>query len=120
MNTSSLHTLWTWLTTTPRFFPSVAPVAVDGSGNSTAHRVENIGPYSLVQFAHQGDLIRQGIPEQETLIKAHRAGQMNAIELVKGAIRAGLVPAAALSDSGYLHAVETSFLLHYWLHNSEA
>lgn len=120
MKVFTMNPLWTQLlAATHRFFPIFAPVTIGGLGNHAGHIAEKIGPYSLVQFAHQGDLVQQGIPGQGGLVKAHRAGQIDAIALIKGAIKAGLVPATALTDSAYLRAVETSFLLHYWFHNSE-
>lgn len=71
-----------------------------------------IGPYSLVDLAYQGGLIEQDVPEHSTLVKAYRIGQMSASLLVERAVQMKLLPTAALTNSAYLTAVETSFLLH--------
>lgn len=74
-----------------------------------------IGPYSLVQLAYQGKLVEQGIPSQRALVQAHRDGSISANQLVECAAQAKLISASALTDSVYLNAVETGFLLHYSL-----
>lgn len=74
-----------------------------------------IGPYSLVQLAYHGSLIKQGIPSRRALVEAHQLGHMSADLLVKCAVKAKLLSASALTDSAYLDAVETGFLLHYSL-----
>ncbi|NJR61416.1 MAG: hypothetical protein HC769_22835 [Cyanobacteria bacterium CRU_2_1] len=85
---------------------------VEKSTVSHENSFVQLGPYSLVDLAYQGGLIEQGVPEHSTLVKAYRIGQMSATLLVERAVQMKLLPTATLSNSAYLTAVETSFLLH--------
>jgi hypothetical protein len=84
--------------------------------HSTSQSIDTsaqIGPYSLVQLAYEGKLLKQGIPSGSHLINAHRAGQLKAAHLVAHAVQAKLMPTSVMTDLTYLDQVETGFLFHY-------
>lgn len=81
---------------------------------------QSIGPYSLVQLAYKGDLVKQGIPGQATLLAAHRDGQLSASRLVLGARLAKIVSPQMAACPIYQDAVETALLMHYlWRPNQQ-
>lgn len=69
-------------------------------------RVAEISPYDLVTASYQGRFIEQGIPSGSKLITATHINQIDAEDLVKGAISAGKLSEATLEDRGYLYRVE--------------
>ncbi len=116
MNILRLNPVLRWfLSMTTELFFSVNEVALDRSDRGEAKSTQ-VGPYSLVQLAYQGELIKQGIPSHVALMEAHYIGHINAITLVRSAVQTKLLSPIALTNTTYLNAVETAFLLHYLLH----
>lgn len=67
---------------------------------------DQIAPFNLVYMAYQGYFKDQGIPSAQALIYGYRTGDINARDLVSGAIRANRLPSATLADDDYLSAVD--------------
>lgn len=63
--------------------------------------------FELVQLAYQGYFRTQGIPSSGRFIADHDAGSIHAEQLVQAAVNANRLSAAALTDRGYLNAVES-------------
>jgi hypothetical protein len=74
-------------------------------GSSPSY-VNQITPFNLVNQAYRGYFKAQGIPSYETLIAAHRSGQIRAVDLVQGAIQRNRLSEQILNDQEYLYAVE--------------
>ena len=66
-----------------------------------------VTPFNLVFLAFQGFFESQGIPSSMSLLSAYRNQQVTAIDLVKIAIDMNRLPQSALTDQGYLNAVNT-------------
>lgn len=64
-----------------------------------------ITPYALVTAAYQGRLRDRGIPAGGKLITAVHTNQVQAQDLVEGAIAQGRLPATTLNDSSYLRHI---------------
>ncbi|MEL6929492.1 MAG: hypothetical protein AAFO95_12755 [Cyanobacteria bacterium J06600_6] len=79
------------------------------SVNSNSQNIREITPFSLVTGSYQGRFKAQGIPAAGALIYAANTNEIEAEDLVRGAIEAGKLTEATLSDPGYLNAVK-SFL----------
>lgn len=69
--------------------------------------VAPVNPSTLVNLAYQGQLKDQNIPSYGALITAYQSGQIQATELVQGAVAQNRLPSQILTDNGYLSAVET-------------
>jgi hypothetical protein len=83
------------------------PVAVDpAEARVVPSYIQQTTPVNLVSLAYRGYFKNQGIPSYGVLIAAHQSGKITAQELVQVAVEANRVSAEALSDSGYLSAVE--------------
>lgn len=63
-------------------------------------------PFNLVGLAYQGYFEDQGIPSDQTLIIAYRAGDISAEDVVKGAIQANRLSPDVLKDAEYIGAVD--------------
>jgi hypothetical protein len=74
-------------------------------GSSPSY-VDQITPFNLVNQAYRGYFKAQGIPSYETLIAAHRSGQIRATDVVQGAIQLNRLSKEILNDREYLYAVE--------------
>ena len=73
-------------------------------------KVSRITPYDLVTASYQGQFTAQGIPSGGRLITATRLNQIEAEDLVRGAISAGRLSEAALSDRSYLYRVNSTLV----------
>ncbi|PSB01679.1 hypothetical protein [Merismopedia glauca] len=71
------------------------------------HEQTQITPFNLVYNGYQGYLVEQGIPSNGAFDSAVNAGEIKAIDLVKGAIARGRLPQETLNDTSYLHAVQS-------------
>jgi hypothetical protein len=116
MQTSSLDSTLKWLSLTTKTFLSHINTISLNLSKRYQKRSTQIGPYSLVQLAYQGKLLKQGIPSQATLVEAYYMGQIDEIALVRSAVEAKLMPSRALINTDYLSAVKTAFLVHNLLH----
>lgn len=67
---------------------------------------DRVPPSDLVAIAQRGYLKQQGVPGYLGLASAYTLGQIGAREVVQGAVKAQLLPAAAVNDQGYLNLVE--------------
>jgi hypothetical protein len=67
---------------------------------------DRIPPSDLVTMAQRGYLKPQGIPGYQVLASAYTLGQIGAKEVVQGAVKAQLLPAAAVTDQAYLNLVD--------------
>ena len=78
---------------------------------SQNNTVDKITPYDLVTASYQGQFTDRGIPSGSKLITATRLNQIQAEDLVRGAISTGRLSEATLSDRSYLSRVN-SMLVH--------
>ena len=75
---------------------------------STSAKAEDITPINLVFRAYQGYFAEQGIPSYAPFIQAAQLGQIDAQDLVKGAVDRGRLSADKLEDTSYLNKVEAA------------
>lgn len=69
-----------------------------------------ITPYDLVTAAYQGQFVEQGIPSGSRFLTATRLNQIDAEDLVQGAIDAGRLSEAIGGDRGYLYRVNSTLV----------
>ncbi|MFB2938180.1 hypothetical protein ACE1B6_23280 [Aerosakkonemataceae cyanobacterium BLCC-F154] len=101
----SLSFLFWFQITTP-----VAQAEIQATGATipdyTSNLLQQLTPFELVTMAYQGYFQEQGIPSYMLLVSARCTGQLRAETLVEAAIKAKKLPPQALTNQGYLNAVE--------------
>lgn len=84
------------------------PIAIKFNNLPThSTNVSYLKPFNAVFVAYQGNLKAQGIPSGSALVSQYQTGSLTALDVVKAAVNAKMLPAQALNDIGYLHAVES-------------
>jgi hypothetical protein len=73
---------------------------------STSSSINAIAPFNLAYQAYRGDFVEQGIPSYMVLVTAYSNGQIRAEDLVKSAIAANRLSEEALTNQGYINAVD--------------
>ena len=74
-----------------------------------------VTPFNLVGLAYQGFLKDQGIPSGGILLSLYQNGEINAKDLVEGAVNANRLSPEVLNDSGYIADVDNQL---DWLHEA--
>ena len=75
--------------------------------NDTKSTIKQITPFRLVSGSYQGRFETQGIPSAGSLVTAVNTNQIEAKDLVEGAIASGRLTEATLSDRRYLNSVDS-------------
>ncbi|MEA5626815.1 hypothetical protein [Nostoc sp. UHCC 0251] len=94
-----------------------AQIATNNSGEPIAIKFNNLPthstnvsylkPFNAAFVAYQGNLKAQGIPSGSALVSQYQTGSLTALDVVKAAVNAKMLPAQALNDIDYLNAVES-------------
>lgn len=84
------------------------PIAINFNNLPThSTNVSYLKPFNAAFVAYQGNLKAQGIPSGSALVSQYQTGSLTALDVVKAAVNAKMLPAEALNDIGYLNAVES-------------
>jgi hypothetical protein len=78
------------------------------SAPTSGNRV--LAPFDLVTMAYQGFFEGEGIPPANRFTNRYENGQLSAQDLVQAAIQSNRLPATTLTDSGYIHRVNTQLV----------
>ena len=84
------------------------PIAIKFNNLPThSTNVSYLKPFNAAFVAYQGNLKAQGIPSGSALVSQYQTGSLTALDVVKAAVNAKILPAQALNDISYLNAVES-------------
>ena len=97
-----------FVTIATALFLALTPNMVRSQEANSTLTAERIDAFNLVSAAYRGRFKEWGIPAYARLDQAYRGRQITATDLVKAAIEAEELPAIALEDKSYIHAVDTS------------
>jgi hypothetical protein len=87
--------------------PVLADELVKVSSPAATDNIVEITPFDLVTGSYQGLYQDQGIPSSGSFLTAIRADQIQAVDLVQGAIAKGRLSEATLNDPSYLNRVQS-------------
>jgi hypothetical protein len=84
---------------------------VNGDGVEMAQSTDSTYPWTaqdLAQAAYEGHLDDEGIPGYQMLATECRSGLTTARDVLRAAVKAGMMPSKVMDDAGYLEQLRIS------------